>query len=63
MFSATKSGNTRFSHAKLYKVMVASNIVCAFPIVEITLHIFFTLMATNCSADHSFSQLKHEKSE
>ena len=41
--------------------MVKDNIECAFPNVEISLRIFFTLMVTNCSAERSFSQLKHIK--
>ena len=36
--SATKSGNTRFTHAELYKVMVKNNIECAFPNVEININ-------------------------
>ena len=56
--SATKSGNIGFCHAELYKVMVKVNMECAFPNVEISLHIFLTLMVTNCSAECPFSQLK-----
>ena len=40
--------------------MVNDNIECAFPNVEISLHIFFSLMLTNCLTECSFSQLKHE---
>ena len=61
--SATKSGNTRFSRAELYRVMVKNNIQWAFPNVEIRLCIFLTLMLTNCSAERSFTQLRHTKSE
>ena len=59
MFGATKSGNTRFSHAELYEVMVKDNIESAYPNVEISLLIFLSLMATNCSAERSFYQLNH----
>ena len=45
------------------KVIVKDNIECAFPNVEISLHVFFTLMVTNCPAERSFAQLKHKKSE
>ena len=62
-FCAIKSGNTRFSHAELHKVMVKDNIECAFPNVEIPWHIFSTLIASNHTAECSFSQLKHKKSE
>ena len=37
--SATKSGNTRLSHAELYNVMVKDNIECAFPNAKISLRI------------------------
>ena len=40
--------------------MATDNIQCAFPNEEISLHIFST-MATNCSAERPFSQLKHIK--
>ena len=35
-FSATKSGNTRFSHVELCKAMAIDNIDCIFPNVEIS---------------------------
>ena len=38
--SATKSWNTRFSHAELYELMVTDNIECNFPNVESSLRIF-----------------------
>ena len=60
-FSATKSGNTRFSHAELYEIMVKYNIKCAFPNVDINLHIILILMVVTYSAERSFSQLKHTK--
>ena len=40
--------------------MANDNIECAFPNVEISLRIFFTLMVTNCSSECAFSQLKHK---
>ena len=43
--------------------MVKDNTECAFPNVEISMRIFFTLIVTNCPADRSFAQLKHKKSE
>ena len=46
-FSARKAAKARFSHAELYKVIVDDNIECAFPIIEISLRIFLTLMVTN----------------
>ena len=46
--SATKSGNARFSHAELHKVIVKGNIQWAFPNVEISFRILLTLMVTNC---------------
>ena len=42
----------------LNKVIVEDNIECAFPNAEISLHIFLTSMVTNCSTEHSFSQMK-----
>jgi len=44
----------------LNKVIVEDNIECAFPNVEISscLHIFLTLMVTNCTTERSFSQMK-----
>ena len=41
--------------------MFEDNTECAVLNVEIGLRIFFTLMATNSSAERSFSQLKHIK--
>ena len=41
--------------------MVKNNIEYTFPNVEISLRIFSALMVTNCSAERSFSQLKHIK--
>ena len=38
--------------------MGKDNIVCAFPNIEINLHISLSLMVTNCSAERSFPQLK-----
>ena len=60
-FSETKNVKTRFSHAKLYKILVEESIECAFPNVDIGFRLFLTLMITNCSAECSFSQLKHIK--
>ena len=34
--------------------------MCAFPTVETSLHIYLTLMITNCTAERSFSQFKHK---
>ena len=50
-------------HKKIEKVMAKDNIECAFPNIEISLHIFFTLMVTNCSDEYSFSQLKYIKNQ
>ena len=41
-------------------VMVKDNIECAIPNVEISWRIVLALMATNCSAERSFSQLKYK---
>lgn len=60
-FSATNNGKTRFSHAELYKIIVEENIECGFPNVDISFHIFLTLMVTNCTAECSFSRLKYIK--
>lgn len=60
-FSATKIVKTNFSHGELYKIIVEDNIACAFPNVDIGLRIFLTLMVTNCTAERSFSRLKHIK--
>ena len=46
---------------KIEKVMVKDNMEYAYPNVEISLRLFLTLMITNCSAERSFSQLKHIK--
>ena len=46
-------------HKKIEKVMVKDNIECAFPNLEISLQILLTLMVTDCSAERSFSHLKH----
>ena len=43
--------------------MAKDNIDGVFPSVEISLHVFLTLMVTNCSAEPSFSQLKHIKNQ
>jgi hypothetical protein len=40
------------------KVIVEDNIECAFPNVEISWHIFLTLMVTNCTTECPFSQIK-----
>ena len=60
-FSKTKNVKTRFSHAELYKILVEDSIECVFPNVDIGFCIFLTLTVTNCSAERSFSQLKHIK--
>ena len=52
---------TSFSQAELYKIIVEDNIECAFSNVDIGVCIFLTLMATNCSAERSFSHLKYIK--
>ena len=56
-----KNVKARVSHAEIYKIIVEDSIECAFPNVDIGFHIFLTLMVTNCSAEHSFSQLKYIK--
>ena len=61
MFSAAKSGNMRLSHVEHYSVMAKDKIECAFPNVETSLRMFFTLMVPNCSAERSFFKLKHIK--
>ncbi|XP_076325831.1 uncharacterized protein LOC143233460 [Tachypleus tridentatus] len=60
-FSATKAVKTRFSHAELCKIISEDKIECASRNVDISLRIFLTSMVTNCTAERSFSQLKHIK--
>ncbi|XP_065650711.1 uncharacterized protein LOC136078824 [Hydra vulgaris] len=55
------SKNNTLNHGELYQLAVRDNIECAFPNVEITFHIFLTLMVTNCSIKSSYSQLKRTK--
>ena len=51
-------------HKRIERVMAKDNMECAFTNVEISLRIFFTLMVNGyCSAERSFTQLIHEKSE
>ena len=51
------------NHTKNEKQMVKDKIEFAFSDVEINLRILLTLMVTKSSANRSFSQLKHKKSE
>ena len=42
----------------MYKIITDDNVECAFPNLNTASHMFPTLMVTNCSAEHSFSQQK-----
>jgi hypothetical protein len=48
----------KLDSAMLNKVTIEDYIECAFPNIEISLRIFLTLMATNCTTERSFSQIK-----
>ena len=50
-------------HKMIEKLMAKDDIEFAFSNVEISLCILLTLMVTKSSAERSFSQLKHKKSE
>lgn len=57
----SKLGEKRYSHADLYEIIIRDELSSVFPNVEIAIHIFLTLMITNCSTERSFSQLKRIK--
>jgi hypothetical protein len=53
----------KFSHTDLRDTIVKDGIQRVFRNVEIALHIFLTLIITNCFAEHSFSQLKNKQTK
>ena len=56
-----KDNSQARSHQDLYNIIVVDNIQGVFPNVSIALRIFLCMLITNCSAECSFSQLKHIK--
>ena len=45
----------------LYRIIIETKVAESFPNVETALHLFLTLMVTNCSGERSFSVLKRVK--
>ena len=42
----------------MYNLLVANNLETVFPNTVIALHIYFSMMLSNCSGERSFSKLK-----
>lgn len=61
--NVNETGKLKFSHTdqELHDPLVKDGKQCVFPNVEITLHLFQTLLITNCFAECSLSQHKRIK--
>lgn len=55
------TGKIKFSYIDLHNTILKDGIQCVFPNVQIAQCIFLTLFITNCSEEHSSSQLKRIK--
>jgi len=45
----------------MFQMLYTTGVYRAFPNTEVALRTYLSLMATNCSGEHSFSQLKRIK--